>query len=117
MLLPQEFSVGHVGDATGLTLVLPRSQAEQTLIVVVENEIATAIFLDGQHAFSTFNCTNNTSWKGVLVPHFSIELDEGSLFDPDDRAPLGSLIRSGSTLAIVGKHNEGFRGAFRLPLV
>jgi hypothetical protein len=68
-----------------------------------------AIFLTGQHQFAGFECSGSDSWKGVLIPNVSIEIDEGSIFDARDiRPPLGALVREHTQLSMVTRTNVGF---------
>ena len=118
MLRPQDFSVSFFGEAVGLSLALPRGKYDDCAIIAPAGEGLTAVTLEGDNPFMSFNCTNNTSWKGVLIPNISIEIDETSIFDPEDGgAPLGSLVRATSTLAIVSVSEGGFRRQARVPLV
>ena len=110
MLAPGEFSVGCIGDATApLTLVLPRGRYEYPTLVTRVSEQPFAVCLEGQHEFSSFECADNDSWKGILIPNVAIEVDETTMFDAECySAPLGSLIRAGAQLNIVVRAEGGF---------
>jgi hypothetical protein len=118
MLSPQDFSVGCVGDATGLALVLPRGRYEHPFLVTAASGPAVAVFLEGQHQFAMFECASNTSWKGMIVPNIAIELDEASVFDAEGYyPPLGTMVRKDETLTIVAKISEGIRSTGLTPVL
>ena len=84
MLLPAEFSVAYIGDATaGLTLILPRDHYDEPILVTCASGSPYAIFL-GQNKFAGFECTNNNSFGGILIPNVSIEINEDSIFDAEN---------------------------------
>lgn len=119
MLSPGEFSVGCIGDvATSLSLVLPRGRYEEPMLVTHASGSPYAIFLAGQHQFLGFECSGNDSWKGILIPNVTIEVDEDSIFDAEDiHSPAGTLVRKNTQLYLVTKGDGGFRGAIRTPLI
>jgi hypothetical protein len=112
MLSPHEFSLGSIGDAVGLTLVLHANRGT-TFLVNATVEPKVAVVLEGDHALHSFECTGNGSWQSVLIPNVSIEVDETSVVD---NTPLGALVRSGTMLAIKTKW-DGRTGNGRVPLV
>jgi hypothetical protein len=114
MLSPAEFSVGCLGDASGLTLVLPRGKYDCTAIVSQAGGPSMAVFLEGQFQFSTFDCTGNTAWKGVLIPNVTLEVDETSA--EESAGPLGALVRRDTQLMIRTKSERGI-GAGVTPLL
>jgi hypothetical protein len=97
MLSPNEFSVGYLDDATGLTLVLRDTTRGTSFIIAPTTQSMIAVALDGDHCFSSFDCRGNTSWEGLVIPNVAIEVDETSIIDD---APVGILVRTGTTLAI-----------------
>ena len=104
MLLPGEFSVGHVEDAIPLTLMLPRSKYEHMFLIGGSSEEPVAIFLSGQFQYYSFRSTGNNSYKGILIPNVTIEVDPSSLFDADsEAAPLGTIVRRGASLGVMTK--------------
>ena len=104
MLSASEFTVGCLADATGVSLVLPRNKYEDLCLVTSLGSAATAISLDGDHKFTSFQCADNEAWKGLIVPGVSIEVDEATLFDADGRyPPVGTAVRKGTELSIVSK--------------
>jgi hypothetical protein len=118
MLSPNEFSVGCIGDAALLTLVLPRGKYEYPILVTCASGSPFAIFLEGEHRFMTFDCTGNTTWKGLLMPDVKLEVDETSIVDQDQsNVPLGCLVRKGSQLSISARQERGFRSGLMTPLV
>jgi len=113
MLSANEFSVGHVCDATaGLTLVLPRGQGDMAFLVAGSDRSKIAVFLEGEHRFLSFECSGNMSWSGIIVPNVTVEVDETSV---TDSAPPGVLVRSGTSLAIKTKQ-EGGMGTQTVPV-
>jgi hypothetical protein len=110
VLKAKEYSVGTLADATAVALLLPRTNDEYAFLVgrTVSDKSA-AIFLNGQHMFMSFECTNAKNWRGLLIENVYIEADETSLFDSDfNEAPFGSLIRSDTRLSIRTKEQKVF---------
>lgn len=118
MLAAGEFAVGTLAEAVPGTLVLPRTRYESTFLVGERGGPA-AMFLDGDHQFSSFPSAQAENWRGLLIPGVKLIVDHDSLFDPDDeRAPLGCAVRGGSYLAVTAKSGDryGFRDAIRINL-
>jgi hypothetical protein len=104
MLSPSEFTVGTFGSAAPLSLVLPRTRHEETVLIGHIDGAPTAVFLSGQFASHFFQSTGNHRWRGLIIPDVRIEVDETSLFDPDQNgAPLSSVIRTDTRLVIRAK--------------
>jgi hypothetical protein len=117
VLTAAEFSVGCIGEALGLTLVLPRHKHEHTVLITHAPGYPAAVSLDGSSLFASFDCTGNTAWQGVLIPSVAIEVDERSVFDPDyEQAPLGTVIRAGTELMIVARPTNAIPRSVRLAL-
>lgn len=118
MLLPAEFSVAYIGDATaGLTLILPRDHYDEPILVTCASGSPYAIFL-GQNQFAGFECTNNNSFGGILIPNVSIEINEDSIFDAENRQPpLGALVRRGTQIDLITRTESGFRRPIKTPLI
>ena len=101
MIKPSECLVGKLEDASILTFLMPRTSDEETFLIVPEERLQSAIFLGRNHKYKSFDCTNNTTWQGLLIPNVCIELDEDSLFDPGSgNVPIGSLVRVDNCLRI-----------------
>ena len=64
MLSPSEFTIGKVGIAKPLSLILPTSKYEETLLVGQLNDVPTAVFLSGHHKSMFFQAEGNESWGG-----------------------------------------------------
>jgi hypothetical protein len=105
MLAPHEFTVGSYSDAEPLSLILPRTEYEFPALVGSVNEQPAAILLAGRFAFHFFECAGNDRWKGLIVPNIRVEVDQTSLLA---EAPLGSVVREGTSLAVRGKREEQF---------
>lgn len=111
MLDPSEFTVGTFGDAAPRSLILPRSKYEAAAIVGETSEgAATAVLLEGQHKFSSFTAAGNTHWRGLIVPGVGMEVDESTLFDPDQSAErAGAVMRAEDKLYIFAISERMFR--------
>ncbi len=104
MLSPSEFTVGTFGQAVPLSLILPRTQYEETVIIGHIEKAPVAVFLSGQHAFQYFLATGSNNWRGLIVPNIRVEVDETTVFDPDEsRASLGAVIRTDTRIVIRAK--------------
>lgn len=107
MLTANEFSAGTLSKAEPLTLVLPRSGSEKTILVVPGDGEPTAVFLSQEDQFMSFECGSNTAWGGLLVPRVRVEVDETSAFHAMGSNVLtGSLCREGKVLSVV---TRGYR--------
>ena len=101
MLAPLEFSVGAICEARGLTLVLPRTKHEETILVTTVGERPVAIFVNEQHQFEGFECGTADNWKGLLVHGIAVEVDEASAFDSEQLyVPYGAVVRAGDRLSL-----------------
>lgn len=119
MLSPGEFSVGCIEDAkTSLTLALPRGRYEEPMLVTRASGSPYAIFLAGQHQFVGFECSNNDSWKGILIPNVYIEIDEDTIFDAENiSSPLGALVRQNSQLYMLTRTDGRLWGSTKTPII
>lgn len=107
MLSPDEFTVGALGSAQPLSLVLPRTKYEETILIGHIDQAPTAVFLSKRHAFKYFRSAENKSWKGLIVPDVRVEVDETSIFDPQASShTLGVVIRTDTQLAIWAKSED-----------
>lgn len=101
MLEAHEFAVGSLSQAQPGSVVLPRSERDEAFLIGSIGGITAAVILSGSNAFHCFGSEGNTSWRGIIIPYVRIEVDPASAFDPDRvSAPLGSIIRSSTTLSI-----------------
>lgn len=117
MLSANEFTVGALGDATPLSLMLPRTKYESMILVGQIENRPTAVFVGGRYNFRCFECGDSTNWKGLLIPNVRIEVDETSLFDPDDlSAPPGTIVRTDTRLVVLAKSDQFYGGPFRVSL-
>ncbi len=99
MLSLSEFTVGSIGQATPLTLVLPRSRYEDTFLIGHGSNAPAALFLSGDHQFKWFESAGNESREGLLIPNVRIEVDETSVFHPSELRPeFGTIVRKGTQL-------------------
>jgi hypothetical protein len=119
MLLPDEFSVGHLGDAAPLTLMLPRSKYEYHLLIGGSPGKPIAIFLSEAHKFGAFQSAGNEAHKGMLIPNVRIEVDPSSTFDPNSHdVVLGAIVRRGTNLGLAAKlAGQGLYSIEVVPLV
>lgn len=107
MLLASEFTIGSIGHATPLTLVLPRNMYEETILIGKCTNGPAAFFLSGSDQFKWFESAGNEHWHGLLIPDVHIEVDEASIFDPRQlRAKSGTVVRKGTQLIAQAKANS-----------
>jgi len=119
MLHPHEFTVGPISEVGNLTLVLPRNGYEHAYLVAPSGEGLHAVYLSGDHVYSSFDCQGNTALEGLLIPDVAIEVDPDSLFDPNDgRSPLGAIIRTGQILGVasINVDPRSFQRRLTVPL-
>jgi hypothetical protein len=101
MLAANEFTVAPLANAEPLSLILPRTRYEETALVGHTSDGPAVVFLSGSRPFEWFACAGNTHWKGLIVPHVRIEVDEASVFEPDSiSGNIGSVLRTGTQLVI-----------------
>lgn len=113
MLSASEFTVGSIGQALPLTLVLPRYPHEETILIGQCSNGTAAFFLGGNHQFQWFESAGNGHWHGLLIPDIRIEVDETSIFNPNHLQPkLGTVVREGTQLVAKAKatSNHSFSG-------
>ncbi|AAB91759.1 conserved hypothetical 17.4 kDa protein (plasmid) [Sinorhizobium fredii NGR234] len=117
MLSPSEFTIGTLGSAAPLSLILPRTKYEATMLVGHVDKAPAAVFLSGEFAFHYFPSTDNDSWRGLIVPGVRVEVDETSVFDQGQTmAPLGAAIRIDTRLAIRAKSEHSLSGSSALTI-
>jgi hypothetical protein len=92
MLAASEFSIGFIGSAEALTLVLPVEKYDQAFLIVPVADGPIAIFLSGEHQFLAFPSSGNESYKGILVPSVSVEMDVTSVDSSSFHCP-GAMVR------------------------
>lgn len=114
MLRPDEFTVGVLGDAAPLTLLLPRTKYETTFLIGGTAAEPAAICLSGQYKFTWFESAENSAWKGLLIPDVRVEADHGSIVDAEQSMPLGMAVRKGAMLGIAARTSESFGRASSL---
>lgn len=103
MLKPSECFAGPISAATGMTLVMPRSENEKIILLVKSDEKLFAVFLNadpGTGKFPAFECGNNDYWNGLHIPNVTIELDETALCKERYDTPFGSMTRTGNKLVV-----------------
>ncbi len=110
MLSAKEFTVGTLADAKPLSLMLPRTKHEATVLVGQTENSPAAVFLGGQYNFHSFECSEAINWRGLLIPNVRVEVDETSLFDPQFvSASLGILVRTDTKLIVYAKAEQSYR--------
>ena len=109
MLSPSEFTVGKVGVAKPLSLILPTNKYEETILVGQSKEAVLAVFLSGQHKSQFFESEGNEHWGGIIIPNVQIEIDERSIVDAynADASPL-SVIRVDTRLVLTAMRERSF---------
>lgn len=109
MLSPEEFTVGTFNTAKPGSLVLPRTKYEALSLICEGDGEPTAVFLDGNYSFQSFPSGGADNWKGVVIPDVRIEIDETSLYDPDQNGhALGVVVRQETTLVLRTKGEHSF---------
>lgn len=109
MLSATEFTAGALADAKPLSLMLPRTKYESTVLVGSLQDKPAAVVLDGGSPFIFFPSSENFSWRGLIIPDVMIEVDQESLFDPQSTTPrLGDIVRTSTQLAVCGKADGHF---------
>jgi hypothetical protein len=104
MLSLEEFSVGMFSDAALGNLILPRGDDEAAAIIGLLEETPWAVFLD-KHNFASVPA-GEANWGGIIVRGVRLEVDEQSATEPYGRVSLGSVVRSGTTLALRAQLDE-----------
>lgn len=122
MLKPSECFAGPISNATGMSLIMPRTKYEHLALVVFSDDKKYAISLStaDQMHFMAFECEANDAWAGLHIPGVTIELDETSLTDSEGHyVPLSSMIRKADTLSVAVHFSNGMagRGAASLPIL
>ncbi len=79
MLTASEFTVGSIGQATPLSLVLPRHDHEETILIAQCQSGPAAFFLSERERFKWFESSGNNHWHGLIIPNVRIEVDESSI--------------------------------------
>jgi hypothetical protein len=101
MLAANEFTVGTLANAEPLSLILPRTEYEETALVGHTSDGPAVVFLSGSRPFDWFPCVGNTHWKGLIIPQVRIEVGVASVFEPDSiSGNIGAVIRTGTQLVI-----------------
>ncbi|MCR8724073.1 hypothetical protein [Frigidibacter sp. ROC022] len=101
MLSPEEFTVGDVGTARPLSLLLPISKYDEAMLIGELEGVAVAVLLSGDQKSCLIECEGNDSWKGLIVPDVRVEVDESSLVDVNVYNPPSlAVVRTGTRLAI-----------------
>lgn len=109
MLFPEEFTVGTFATAVPGSLVLPRTKYEALSLICEGDGEPTAVFLGGAYSFQSFPSGGADNWKGVIIPDVRVEIDETSLYDPDQNGhALGVIVRQETKLVIRTKAEHSF---------
>lgn len=116
MLAPSEMFAGKLGDAKGLTLMLPSNHRDLDVVLIADvGEEKYAFFLEGSNKFHAFECTNNPHYGGILIPGVRIEICERSTGEEIRNWTAGTLVRADSKL-LVSAREEHFSGTYLVPL-
>lgn len=108
MLSANEFTVGSIGHASPLTLVLARHSHEKTFLVGGSTERPVALVLSEGHRFHGFDAAGNTQWSGLLIPGVRVEVDVATAFDASyTHLRPGAVLRLDTRLAVQA---SGFGG-------
>ncbi|WP_018391340.1 hypothetical protein [Ancylobacter sp. FA202] len=107
MLALDEFTIGSLTDAKPLSLVLPRSVYDNTVLVGGTVDQPAYVCLAGEGAYSLIGRNEAHACCGLIVTAVKIEVDPKKVVSHRDRT-AGGLIREGTTLAIVSTGIRGF---------
>ncbi|NNU40583.1 hypothetical protein G9X64_29690 [Rhizobium sophorae] len=103
MLSASEFTVGAFKDALPGSLILPRSEREETVLIGRVANAPAAVFLSERSRYEYFLTADSDNWYGLIIPNVRIEVDEKSVFDPSYGNHLGAIQRVGTTISIRAK--------------
>lgn len=104
MLSPFEFTVGNIGAAKPLSLLLTSNSQKMALLVGQYQGKAAAVFLLGEYQAHFLQSEGNENIDGLIVPNVNIEIDETSFIDTyRTEIPLLSVIRTDTQLVIAAK--------------
>lgn len=81
MLSVTRYSAGKLSDVKELSLVLPIDKFGGTIIVSPEEGSINAVFLGGDHSYSSFQLQGEANWGGIIVGDIGFEADFSSTFD------------------------------------
>ncbi|KGK57290.1 hypothetical protein NC00_13425 [Xanthomonas cannabis pv. phaseoli] len=100
MISTGEFTVGSASSCAPLSLILPRHNSEEALLVGTSKTGKNAVLiLSGSHQFSWFEAEAADRWVGLVFSGVHIEIDETSVFSSEYlRAQPGNLVREGTSL-------------------
>lgn len=110
MISTSEFTVGSASSCTPLSLILPRRDSEEALLIgSSKTDKNAALILTGSHQFTWFEADGADRWVGLVFPGVRIEIDETSVFSAEySRALPGNLVREGTLLYAKAKaHASG----------
>ncbi|QSQ54332.1 hypothetical protein ISN36_09210 [Xanthomonas translucens pv. undulosa] len=116
MISTSEFTVGSASSCALLSLILPRHDSEEALLIGTSKMGKNAVLiLTGSHQFTWFEAVGADRWVGLVFPGVRIEIDETSVFSADySRSLPGNLVREGTSLLARAKAHAfgGFDGIF-----
>ncbi|HGM5940387.1 hypothetical protein [Stenotrophomonas maltophilia] len=100
MISTGELTVGSASSCALLSLILPRHNSEDALLLGMSKTGKKAVLiLTGGHQFTWFEAEGADRWVGLVFSDVHIEIDETSVFSADySRALPGNLAREGTTL-------------------
>jgi hypothetical protein len=108
MLSPEQFSLGSFVEAEPLTLMLPRSDRDEAILITQAGSEKVAVYL-GAHRYNACPCGDSDAWKGLLIANVSVEVDHASIFDAGrEYAQPGSLVRQGTSLDVIAKMVDSY---------
>ena len=108
LLSPNEFIVGSIKDAKPLSLFLSENENSKILIGYV-GEVEMAVFICGEYQGKCFECSNNLSWQGVIIPNVRIEIDETSwVSHQENNTSIMAVIRIGDKLVVKAQKDDPY---------
>lgn len=94
MISSNEFTVGSASSCAALSLILPRHDSEEALLIGTSKLGKTAVLiLTGSHKFTWFEADGADRWAGLVFPGVRIQIDETTVLSADySRASPGNLV-------------------------
>jgi hypothetical protein len=112
MLSTSEYTCGQIAEASPPAIIFPRTEHEQILILGTMSDRKIAVFIGDNYRFECFDYDSGSNWAGLIIDKISIEVDEGTIFDPNETsAPLGALLREKTYLCMRAKFDRSMGGA------
>ncbi len=109
MISTSEFTVGSASSCAPLSLILPRHDSEEALLIgASSNGKSAALVLNGSQQFTWHQADGEGNAHGLVFAGVRIEIDEKSVFSLEDsQAKPGHLVRKETVLLVRAKGKTG----------